>query len=106
MSIKTYRQTWRPAQTKRGNIRRTVSTQKSELKTEGAGTLPPEAAWGPHELLGSGNVKWEVCFCHLALGEITVGYEIIKTLKKKQTKSINTNLNENKHFNSTLFFSN
>ena len=50
---KTERQTWRPAQTKRGNTRRTVSTQKSELKTEGAGTLPPEAAWGPHGTLGS-----------------------------------------------------
>lgn len=44
-----------------GHTRRTVSTQRSELKTQGAGTLPPEGAAQGRVLqdLGAGNINWE-----------------------------------------------
>lgn len=47
-----------------GHTRRTVSTQRRELKTQGAGTLPPEGAAQGRDLqdLGTGNIHWEVSF--------------------------------------------
>lgn len=62
---------------KRATLGGSVSTQKS-VKTEGAGTLPPEGLpWGPRGALGSRKREVGGLFLHLGLREITVGYEIV-----------------------------